>query len=201
MCPGLTAEPMLSPEALVAVLSGLDLNLNLDSGVKHASTLDGADAASDLQTQTRLDGSAGAPAPAPAQRTRVSALSLQRAGVSPSDAGCAAITASRHWFAAAVNSTELTPAQKEADATIDSFSSGFLIITATGGSAAVLVLVAGFCALRRAKPPVLLQPGAKNNGLEVAAAAEEDAEEGGKGCCNWLVSCCRGLDKYDMDHP
>lgn len=98
-----------------------------------------------------------------------------------------------------MNTTELTAAQKDVVASIDSFSTGFIIITAVASVAACVVLVLGWHALRAAKPPVLLQPGPKNNWLEVAAAAQEEVEY--KGCSGCAARFFLGKDKYDMDHP
>lgn len=117
------------------------------------------------------------------------------------DVGCAAVAETRRWYAAAVDSKQLTPAQQALLAQPNPFSSGMVAIAVTVGTIALTTVLAGCVALRATRPPVLLasRPSKSPTESEVTEAAKQEIER--QGCRGWTAFIFRELDQYDMDHP
>lgn len=165
LCPGLTSEPLLAPDALVALLANLT---NIFPSPKSAAVA--AEAARHLKQSLSAE-------------------------------GCTTIAATRRWYAAAVDSEQLTPAQQAMLAEPVPFSSGMVAIAATCGIASLVTVLAGCAALRAARPPVLLavRPSDGASTTEVSEAAEQEIER--NGCRGWAAHIFREVDQFDTDHP
>lgn len=179
LCPGLTSESLLAPDALVILLA----NFTTFSPFSKSAAV--AAAGSPFAPTD------GAPA-AEAARHLKQSLSAE---------GCTTIAATRRWYAALIDSKQLTSAQQARLAESNPFSSGMVAIAATIGFAALVTVLAGCAALRTARPPVLLavRPSDGASISEVSEAAEQEIER--KGCRGWAAHIFREVDQYDTDHP